>query len=86
MTIWVLRNGAMVIKGSEEDIRLTPVASSDFPTPRVSRIEAYESPIDGTEITSWGQRDRELKAHDCFDPRDLPEGHVYDKSKGRRHE
>ena len=84
MTIWVYRGGVMVMKGLERS-GLTPVRSS-FPTPMISRIEAYESPIDGKEISSWGQRDRELRAHDCFDPRDLPEGHVYEKSKGRRHE
>ena len=83
MTVWVLRNGAMVVKGSEDDVKPTPVSSSDFPTPAISRMQAYDSPIDGREITSWGQRDRELRAHDCYDPRDLPEGHVYEKSKGR---
>lgn len=84
MTIWVYRRGRMVIKGSEEDIRLTSVASSDFPTPRVSRMEPYESPIDGKEVTSWGQRDREMQANDAYDPRDMPKGHVYQKSKGRK--
>lgn len=71
----------MVIKGSEADIRLTPVAASDFPTPMISRIEAYHSPITDALVTSWRQRDREMNAHDCYDPRDLPKGHTYAKSK-----
>jgi len=84
MTIWVYRGGVMVMKGLERS-GLTPVRSG-FPTPMISRIEAYESPIDGKEITSWGQRNAEMREHDTYDPRDMPEGHVYEKSKGRRHE
>jgi hypothetical protein len=83
-TIWVYRMGRVVLKGSEEDMQLTPVASSDFPTPRISRMEPYQSPIDDREITSWRQRDRDMQANDCYDPRDLPEGHEYVKSKGRK--
>jgi hypothetical protein len=82
MTTWVLRNGAIVVKGSDRD-NPTP-ARSDFPAPQISRMEAYESPIDGKEVTSWAQRDRELRDNNAYDPRDLPKGHVYEKSKGRK--
>jgi hypothetical protein len=78
MSIYVLKDGKLV-EVQKRVSRETP----DFPTPMISRIEAYESPIDGREITSWGQRDRELKDNDCYDPRDFSPGHVYDKSKGR---
>ena len=83
MVVWVFRNGTMTIKKEPERSGLTPVRTG-FPTPMISRMEAYESPIDGAEITSWGQRDREMRAHDTYDPRDLPKGHVYEKSKGRK--
>jgi hypothetical protein len=81
MTIWVFENGTMVIKS---DRAVTPASRSDLPTPMLSRMEAYESPIDGKTISSWAQRDREMRDNDCYDPRDLPAGHVYQKSKGRK--
>jgi hypothetical protein len=81
MTIWVFENGTMVIKGSDRGMEKT---RSDFPTPRISRMEAYQSPIDGKTISSWSQRDREMQEHDCYDPRDLKPDHVYDKSQGRK--
>jgi hypothetical protein len=68
MTVWVVRDGVLVEKGS---IREKPAERSLFPSPRVSRLEPYESPIDGTEITSWGQRNRELEANNAYDPRDV---------------
>lgn len=83
MTVYVWRSGKVVIKGSDEDVYPFS-ASSDFPRPRVSRIEAYESPIDGKEVTSWGQRDRELRDNNAYDPRDMPKDHVYEKSRGRK--
>lgn len=81
MTVWVFHQGKVVIKGS---VRRESVARADFPTPQISRLEPYESPIDGKEISSWRQRDQELKANDAYDPRDLPRDHVYTKSKGRK--
>jgi hypothetical protein len=81
MTVWVIRNGSAVIKGSDRGMEKT---RSDFPTPRISRMASYESPITGKEVTSWSQRDREMREHDCFDPRDLPKDHVYEKSAGRK--
>jgi hypothetical protein len=79
MTIWVFENGTMVVKS---DRAITPAARSDaFPTPMLSRMEAYESPIDGKLVTSWAQRDREMKQHDCYDPRDMPTGHIYEKGR-----
>jgi hypothetical protein len=37
----------------------------------LSRMEPFISPIDDKEITSWGARDRHMKEHDCYDPRDV---------------
>jgi hypothetical protein len=34
-------------------------------------MEPYQSPIDSKEITSWAVRDQDLKANDCYDPRDF---------------
>ena len=67
--IYVLRNGHLVPKGSVRAARAS--ARADFPTPRLSRLEPYESPIDGKEITSWAQRDRDLKENNAYDPRDV---------------
>lgn len=62
MTVYVLRGGKLVEKRGSR-------AKRKFPN--VSRLEPYESPIDGKEITSWGQRDRDLKESNSYDPRDL---------------
>ncbi len=62
MTIWVYRDGMLVEK------HLAPRVDG----PRISRMEAYESPIDGALITSDRQRERDLARSNSYDPRDLP--------------
>jgi hypothetical protein len=71
MTVYVRRNGVLVDKKTGEPIEQMALTAKGFPTPRVSRMEAYDSPIDGKEVTSWGQREREMKDNDCYDPRDF---------------
>jgi hypothetical protein len=79
MTVWVLRDGRLVEKASmhlaAEDRR------SIFPAPMGSRMEPFESPVTGAEITSWRARDRDMAACDAVDPRDMPA-----PTKGRRKE
>ena len=70
--IYLLRDGVLVPKGSVRDARASSVRA-DFPTPRLSKLEPYASPIDGHEVTSWGERDRELQANNAYDPRDFNE-------------
>jgi hypothetical protein len=72
VTVWVIRDGKLVDKATL--YRHQPV--SGFPTPRISRFEAFESPVTGNEVTSWRQRDREMAEHDCYDPRDLKHNEV----------
>ncbi len=69
MTVWVIRNGQLVEKRNFAEARAD--RRSIFPSPRLSRLEPYESPIDGHEVTSWGERDREMRANDAYDPRDF---------------
>ena len=66
MAVYVLRNGVLVEK-RRMGVR---APENDFPTPMLSRMEPYASPIDGKEITSWGQRDRDLRDNNAYDPRD----------------
>ncbi|RWP05094.1 hypothetical protein [Mesorhizobium sp.] len=77
MTVYVLRDGKLVEKAS--------IAVADrrsiFPTPMISRLEPYESPVTGEEITSWRQRDADMAAAGAYDPRDLSPDHVY--ARGR---
>lgn len=69
MTVWVVRGGVLVPRGSVEG----PVrARSDLPAPMLSRMEPFESPVTGKEISSWRERDRDMAAVDAVDPRDLP--------------
>ena len=69
MTVYVLRDGVLVPKGTARPLEFPKIAN--FPTPNVSRLEPYASPIDGREITSWGARDRDMKENNAVDPRDL---------------
>lgn len=77
MIVYVRRNGRLVDKAT---IPRDAVPLS-FPTPRISRMEPFESPVTGKTITSWGERDREMREHDCYDPRDMPPGHVYRRGR-----
>jgi hypothetical protein len=69
MTVWVIRHGRLVEKGSFREAREDK--RSIFPTPNVSRLEPYASPIDGKEISTWRQRDKDLRDSNSIDPRDL---------------
>jgi len=81
MTVYVRRNGVLVDKKTGEPIQQRAMTVLGFPTPRVSRMEPFESPITGKEVTSWGERDREMKENDCFDARDLPAGHQWRRGR-----
>ena len=80
MTVWIIREGKLVEKRDFAEARADN--RSIFPRPMVSRLEPYESPIDGHEVTSWGERDREMKANDAYDPRDF--SGTYTKSADRK--
>ena len=71
MTVFVFRNGLVVPKGSALGGQARP-AQSDLPAPMLSRMEPFESPVTGKEISSWRERDRDMAAADAVDPRDLP--------------
>jgi hypothetical protein len=77
VTVYVLRDGKLI----EKPARAVPAARDGPSLPRISRIEPFESPISGKEITSWGERDREMRAFDCFDPRDLPRDHSFKRGR-----
>ncbi len=66
MTVYVFRNGEVVPK------RWSAPAPGGFPSPRVSRMESFESPVTGESISSWRQRDRDMYAADAVDRRDIP--------------
>ncbi len=72
MTIFVLRNGVLVPKGSDRAAAHNPTARSDLPAPMLSRMEPFQSPVTGKEISSWRERDRDMTAAGAVDPRDLP--------------
>ena len=71
MTIYLLRAGKLVPKGSVREVQATASARADFPTPNLSYLEPYQSPIDGREISSWAQRDADLASNNAYDPRDV---------------
>jgi len=67
MTVWVMSGGKLV----EKRYRSRKRERSDLPSPLVSRMETYESPVTGKDISSWRQRDRDMHAADAVDPRDI---------------
>lgn len=70
MTVYVFRGGVLVPKGSDRGAH-SPTRS-DLPAPMLSRLEPFESPVTGREITSWRDRDRDMAAVGAVDIRDLP--------------
>jgi len=70
VTVYVFRAGVLVPKGSDRDP--DQLRRSDLPAPMISRMQPFESPVTGKEITSWGERARDMAAVDAVDPRDLP--------------
>jgi len=71
MTVFVIRGGKLV----DRDAVLLEAGDdrrSPFPSPRVSRMASFESPVTGKEISSWRERERDMTAVGAVDPRDLP--------------
>lgn len=75
MTIYKL-NGVIV-----EKLPVSRETSGQFPTPRVSRMEPYISPTSEKEITTWFERDRDMKEAGAFDVRDLPKDHAFRRGR-----
>lgn len=70
MTVYVVRNGVVVEKASIAEAIAD--RRSIFPAPMLSRMEPFESPVTGKEISSWRERERDMTAAGAVDPRDLP--------------
>lgn len=79
MTVYVSRHGRWVDKRTGEP--MLDGTEAGLLSPRVSRFEEMESPVTGKTITSWRERDADMKAADAVDMRDL-KGHEF--SKGRK--
>ena len=74
MAVYVYRDGELVERHLALRIKSWNIKRSDLPAPRVSRFETMESPVTGKDVTSWRERDRDMDAAGCVDPRDLPRG------------
>jgi hypothetical protein len=80
--IYIFHKGELVPRSAaEREDEHTPVARSDFPSPRVSRFEPMESPVTGKTISSWGERERDMNAVDAVDARDYPKGHEFKRGR-----
>ena len=68
--VYVIRDGHLVEKGSLDP---EPRQRSDLATPMLSpRFETMESPVTGKAVTSWADRERDMRAADAVDARDMP--------------
>ena len=77
MTVFVMRGGRLVEKrlahlADAVDRAERSLRDDMLGMPMISRIDPYESPVTGAEITSWRQRDADMQAAGAIDPRDLP--------------
>lgn len=81
MSVFVIRNGALVEKTAAPALS----SASNFPAPMLSRMNPFDSPVTGKEISSWRERDRDMAAVDAVDPRDLPRK-PFEQRKKKRHE
>lgn len=71
MAVYVFRDGALHPKAEVERAAHNRTRST-FPAPMLSRMEPFESPVTGKEISSWRERDKDMTAAGAVDPRDLP--------------
>lgn len=78
MVIYVYRDGQYVDKST---LSAPPKATGGFPTPQISRMEPFESPITGKEVSTWQERDRDMKAVDAVDLRDYPKEHTFKRGR-----
>lgn len=63
---FVIRGDRLVEKVEE------PTRKPAFPSPMLSRMTSFESPVTGKTISSWRQRDADMEAAGAIDPRDIP--------------
>lgn len=71
MTVYVMRSGRLITRAEAARAAHTPTRSA-FPSPMLSKMEPFESPVTGKEISSWRERDRDMAAAGAVDPRDIP--------------
>jgi hypothetical protein len=70
MPTYVLHGGQLVDKRYR--LSLPCRAASDLPAPTIQSFESFESPIDGSTISSHRQREKDLNRSGSYDPRDTP--------------
>ena len=70
MPVYVYYEGRLIEKRYRPAI--SGHAASDLPAPAVQGFESFESPIDGSTISSHRQRDKDLHNSGSYDPRDTP--------------
>lgn len=80
MTVYVLRGGQLV----EKTFVANRAKRADFATPQIQpRFETMESPVTGKSIGSWAERERDMKAADAVDARDIPRGPIEKRRQER---
>ena len=85
MTVYVLRGGRLVDKRTVERADLWHTeARSDLPAPMIQpRFETIESPVTGKAVTSWAERERDMKQAGAVDARDVPRGPIEKRKRER---
>jgi len=82
MAVYVLRDGELVLKGFSAPQKFSKRAN--FSAPNIApRFETMESPVTGKSIGSWAERERDMKAADAVDARDIPRGPIEKRRQER---
>lgn len=82
MTVWVYRDGEIVDKATVRPPQFA--RSENLSTPMIQpAFPDMESPVTGKMIGSWGERERDMKAADAVDARDVPRGPIEKRKRDR---
>ena len=82
MTVWVFRDGELVDKTTVQPPQFAK--SENLSAPMLSpRFADMESPVTGEVIGSWAERERDMRAADAVDARDMPRGPIEKRKRNR---
>jgi hypothetical protein len=82
MTVWVFRDGELVDKSTVEPPKFAK--SENLSTPMIQpRFADMESPVTGKTIGSWKERERDMRAADAVDARDVPRAPIEKRKRDR---
>lgn len=82
MTVFVIRDGQLVDKSTVQPPQFAK--SGNLSTPMIQpRFADMESPVTGKVVGSWAERERDMRAVDAVDARDVPRAPIEKRKRER---